>query len=310
MKKLRRILVAIADLHHIPGGALRRAAELARATGARVELFHAVTEPLTETRGARSGHTYLQLTSEDSVAAARKLVERIARSALLEGCSVQAIAAWDRPAHEAIVRHALATRADLIISGTRSRSLTNRLLLRHTDWELVRHAPVPLLLVKSARRARKAVVLAAIDPLHANAKPARLDGRILDTAQGMAAVLKGTLHAFHAYVPLTVSLAAGFGEPIIWDSTAAEHAHTALVIKEFTRELRKRRIPPARRHLRLGDPAAELDIVAQKIRATLVVMGAVSRSRLQELFIGSTAERVLDEIDCDVLIIKPRAAGS
>ena len=307
MKKLRRILVAIADLHHSPGGALRRAAELARATGARVELFHAVTEPLTQAHGPRAGQTHLQLTPEESVATARRWLERMARSALLEGCAVKVVTDWDRPAHEAIVRRAVATRADLIISGTRSRSLTNRLLLRHTDWELVRHAPVPLLLVKSARRARKAVVLAAVDPLHANAKPARLDSRILDTAQGMAAVLKGTLHAFHAYVPLTVSLAAGFGEPILWDSTAAEKSHTALVIREFTRCLRKSALPPARRHLRLGDPASELVAVAAKIRATLVVMGAVSRSRLGQLLIGSTAERALDELGCDVLIIKPHA---
>jgi universal stress protein E len=310
MKKLRRILVAVADLHHVPGGALRRAAELARATGARVELFHAVTEPLTLARASRGGPTLLQLTPEDSVARAQKSLVRLERSKLLAGCSVKAVTIWDRPVHEAIVRRAVAARADLIISGTRSRSLTNRLLLRHTDWELVRHAPVPLLLVKSARRARKAVVLAAIDPLHANAKPARLDSRILDMAGGMTAALKGTLHAFHAYVPLTVSLAAGFGEPIVWDSTAAEREHTALVVKEFTRCLRNSPIPPARRHLRLGDPASELAYLAQKLRATLVVMGAVSRSRLGQLFIGSTAERVLDEIGCDVLIIKPHDAKS
>jgi universal stress protein E len=34
-------------------------------------------------------------------------------------------------------------------------------------------------------------------------------------------------------------------------------------------------------------------------------MGAVSRSRLERLLIGNTAEHVLDELDCDVLIVKP-----
>ena len=37
-----------------------------------------------------------------------------------------------------------------------------------------------------------------------------------------------------------------------------------------------------------------------------VVMGAISRSGLRRLFIGSTAERVLDLLRCDVLVIKPR----
>jgi hypothetical protein len=35
-------------------------------------------------------------------------------------------------------------------------------------------------------------------------------------------------------------------------------------------------------------------------------MGAVSRSGLKRVFIGSTAESAIDHIDCDVLILKPR----
>jgi universal stress protein E len=34
-------------------------------------------------------------------------------------------------------------------------------------------------------------------------------------------------------------------------------------------------------------------------------MGAVSRSGLKRVFIGNTAERVLDELPCDVLVVKP-----
>ena len=45
--------------------------------------------------------------------------------------------------------------------------------------------------------------------------------------------------------------------------------------------------------------------VAESLGASLLVMGAVSRSRLQEIFLGSTAERVLDRIACDVLVVKP-----
>jgi universal stress protein E len=40
-------------------------------------------------------------------------------------------------------------------------------------------------------------------------------------------------------------------------------------------------------------------------RADVVVMGAVSRSRFEEIFVGSTAERVLDRIASDVLVVKP-----
>jgi universal stress protein E len=35
-------------------------------------------------------------------------------------------------------------------------------------------------------------------------------------------------------------------------------------------------------------------------------MGAVSRSGVKRLVLGSTVERVLDELPCDVLVVKPR----
>lgn len=37
----------------------------------------------------------------------------------------------------------------------------------------------------------------------------------------------------------------------------------------------------------------------------LLVMGAISRSRLDRALIGHTAERLLDECPCDILVIKP-----
>jgi hypothetical protein len=36
-------------------------------------------------------------------------------------------------------------------------------------------------------------------------------------------------------------------------------------------------------------------------------MGAVSRSALKRAFIGHTAERVIDAVHCDVVIVKPRS---
>ena len=306
MKKLRRILVAIADVQHTNAGVLRKAAALARATGARIELFHAVTAPLVRSRRLGKRQVDVQLSIDHSVSAAQKKLERVAHSKLLEGCRVDSLALWDKPSYEAIVRRALDTDAGLIVSGTHTRGFANRMILRHTDWELVRHSATPLLLVKSRRSAAKAVVLAAIDPLHANAKPAGLDDQILDLAKGMATALKGTLDVVHAYVPLSVTLAAGVGEPLAWNTTQLDADYSKRVVREFTRALRPTHIPTNRRHLRLGEPAAELIQCAAGIRATLVVMGAVSRSRLERLFVGSTAERVLDGLTCDVLIVKPR----
>ena len=45
--------------------------------------------------------------------------------------------------------------------------------------------------------------------------------------------------------------------------------------------------------------------MAKRWQADALVMGAVSRSALKRLFIGNTAERVLDSVNCDVVVVKP-----
>jgi universal stress protein E len=44
---------------------------------------------------------------------------------------------------------------------------------------------------------------------------------------------------------------------------------------------------------------------ANRRGSDLLVIGAVSRSLLARPVIGSTAERVIDHVDCDVLVVKP-----
>ena len=41
----------------------------------------------------------------------------------------------------------------------------------------------------------------------------------------------------------------------------------------------------------------------------LLVMGAIARGHLDSLLIGHTAERVLERIECDLLVIKPDGKG-
>ncbi len=45
--------------------------------------------------------------------------------------------------------------------------------------------------------------------------------------------------------------------------------------------------------------------MAAECHADIVVMGAIARSALKRVFIGSTAERVLETLPCDVLVVKP-----
>ena len=170
--QIRRILVAIGDLRHAPKNELRKAATLARKSSASIELFHAITEP-------DPGRSYTKTATATAVAQRRTTtatkrqhsLQRMARDPSLRGLEVTCTASWDFPPHEAIVRRAHSTRADLVIAATRRHRLWARLLLTNTDWELIRQCPVPVLLVKSRRPYKNPVVVAAVDPFHSHADP-------------------------------------------------------------------------------------------------------------------------------------------
>lgn len=84
-----------------------------------------------------------------------------------------------------------------------------------------------------------------------------------------------------------------------------EEAHADFIAGELNRIASAARVPPRARHLHMGVVSSELYATAKSIRAGIVVMGAVSRSALRRVFVGSTAETVLDKLTCDVLVLKP-----
>jgi universal stress protein E len=231
-------------------------------------------------------------------------LEKAARRLRATGIEVTAAADWDFPEYEAIVRRAIRTGADLIVAGLHVGRRLAPWLLHLNDWELLRLSPVPVLLVKKATPYRRPAVLAALDPMHAFGKSAGLDPEILRVAAGVSNILGGRLHAMHAYLPVPpVGLAGEImnGEVVgRFDADAR-----ALARRGFERELAKTGIPAARRHLVRQFAVDAMPGVARRIRAGLVVMGAVSRSGLGRVFIGNTAERALEGLPCDVLVVKP-----
>ena len=310
--QIQRILVAIGDLRRAPRSELRKAGMLARAARAQVELFHAIEEPdpersFPETTTLGEAGTRRAAIVEKY---ARRL-ERLARDRALRGVRVRCTAVWDYPPHEAIIRRALASRSDLVIAAARGHRFGARLMLRNTDWELIRHCPVPLLLIKSPRVYRRPLVLTAVDPFHRHERPANLDARLLQAGGEVARLLHGRLEVFHAYMPLVglESMATAAAPPVLVPPEA-EAAHRQQVAQVVGALADSTGIARKRCHLRMGELTDQLAAFARRSGTAIVVMGAVSRSALARLFIGSAAERALDHLGCDVLIVKPRGFRS
>jgi universal stress protein E len=301
-----RILVAIADPQDAMNHAVRRARELARNSGACIELFNAIPSAMSE--GAVHAHAeqFTRLETEQNSRRLERVANRLRRDGIIVNTRVQT----GIPVHEAILRQVRLTNADLLVIEARKHNVLARLILTQTDFELIRHCRVPLLIVKGRAAWRRPRILAALDPFHANDKPRVLDDEIVEAARAVAAIVRGSIHAAHIYRRLGGYIPNLWGgSPAPGTTQAQEKAYEGEVRKQFYGALSRYGIAKSKAHLLCGDPAIELPVLARSIRAGLVVMGAISRSGVKRVFIGSTAEQVLDSLRCDVLVVKGRPSA-
>ncbi len=303
MNDIRRILVAVRNPAAKTLPAVLKAAQLARSFEAELILFQSIALPIYLEGDVSYMNEGLADIERCTGEACEKSLEAVARKLRRGGIKVTVSAQFDYPIYDAVVREATRLKADLIVAeqhhGHRAASL-----LHLVDWELLRLSPVPVLLVKDGRAYRHPRVLAAIDPDHTYAKPVWLDCEILNAGQEIATALHGTLHAVHAYAPIpTLAFPTG---AITEEDVKAVYAHSGKEAnKKLKRALRDADMRNVVSHVIGRHPSDAIAEVAAEIHSSLVVMGAISRSGFKRLLIGNTAERVLDRLSCDVLVIKP-----
>lgn len=305
MQKVSRILSVI-DPTAVDQPALRRAAWVAGNTGAELQLFICYyNEYLSGDRlfDSRS----LQDTRKEVLDGYEKYLESLAEPLRQSGLTVNTRVVWDRPLHEGIVRQAAVINADLVFKDAHHHSAISRALLTNTDWSLIRGCASPLWLVKPGDHAAKPLFLAAIDPMNEHDKPAALDDEILMLGKSLADASNGEMHVFHSYDPrVAISTAtANAYTPVSLPFDEIEKQMRTAHEKRFDEIVNYHAIDKDRAHLVSGLAHEELPTLASKLDALVVVMGAVARNPLKRLFIGSTAERTLGQIPCDMLIVKP-----
>jgi universal stress protein E len=306
MKTVRNILV-IVDPTRREQPAIAKAARLARPHGARVTLFACDTP---SSREARWLNTHVESGAAPLPLDLQALLDSFSAPLRADGLKVAVECTSAQHLHTAILQRACATDIDLLLKDTHHHSLAHRTFMTNTDWHLIRECTVPVLFTKATPWKSSPTILAALDPLHVNDKPALLDRDILDWGVTLRSTLTSELHGVHAFIPLAVATAS--------TGTVGAVAITAeMIADEESRrrdQLRKLMadcdVPDQNVHLQFGSATEVIPHTAARLQADIVVMGAVSRSNVGSLFIGHTAERVLDRLASDVLVVRRSDAAA
>lgn len=307
MSYIKQILV-IVDPTAAGHPAVDKAALLAEKFHARLELF------VCDTKAAREMRLSSHVRDKPGAPLPMNIkgeLESLAAPLRARGLDVTTEITCADPLHVGLIDRIRHTNADLVVKDTHHHSLAQRTFLTNTDWQLIRGCPVPLLLTKDAPWAEVPRIVAAVDPGHVNDKPEMLDHWIVEHASLFAQRLNGELHVVHVYLPMAIIGAATAVSPPMVAAAAPEE----LALEEKNRRalvtalVSEYNVAPKNIHLELGGPAQALPLAARRINADVMTMGAIARSGLKRVFIGSTAEDVLERLPCDALILKPPKFG-
>ena len=300
--EIQRILVAIrAGEKGLPLPA-QRARLIGQKAGAEIRLVSCVYDSQVAfalARGKRAaGAAQLGILSNEE-----ENLERIAQSLRDWGAQVSTHVLWQAVTHEGLLRYIGEWQPDLVVAGGHRPGLALHTRRIETDWQLMRHCPTPLLIAKDATFAAYDRVLAAVDPVAMHDEPAGLDEHVLEIAALFSRAAEGQLIAAHAYPhpdKFDLASAVEVSPGTYYGTESIELVHRQAVVEL----LESCGLDDAQIECHPGEPVEVLGELMSSRAVNLVVLGALKRSELEQLLLGSTAESVAYEANCDVVLVK------
>lgn len=217
-----------------------------------------------------------------------------------------------------IIKHVIRTDCDFVVKKAEPLSGVHRLLYASTDQHLLRKCPCPVWLQTSAKASPPKRVIAAVDVDIADAEEPdtlqALNRRVIDAARCVAADPGAEILVLHAWDAV--------GEGMIWafasengsrvaadvyvnEVMQARHASMDDLLAAMGDNAVDRSSTPLTPRLVRGAPEQAIIDQCKAFRSDLVVMGTVARTGLSGIFIGNTAENIINSLECPVLAVKP-----
>ena len=303
--ELHQLLVVIDPTSGDSQPSLERATWVAQRSNSAVELL------LCEYNSALDGGYFFdgpaQKKARDSLLENRSMwLEQLAQPLRDIGITVTVEVRWGKPLHTMILQRIDELKPDLVLRDATSHNLLQRLFFNNTSWQLIRQCPVPLWLVRKGQWKGERIC-AAVDPVHSSDNTSALDHFIVQSTTYLAETLGLQADYMHSYAPLPrtmvfdTELVAAYDKYVERSATQHREAFEKLMVNYP--------VEKTNRHLVEGFPEESIPAFVEEHGVDLLVMGAISRSNLENALIGNTAERVLEAVQTDLLVIKPQPSA-
>jgi universal stress protein E len=278
----------------------QRSLWLARKTGARLTLLSAMNLIAEEFNMLAEKHRLvLARTVEKN---ANQVLAELVRLAKESGVPAEAVFAHGKGWSE-IVRQVLRGGHDLALVGTRNPAGARRILLGNTALKLFRRCPCPVWVTRPELDDKPPNILVASD-----LKPVSEIALRLGVCLGHA--LEATVHLLHVLeYPIYHLAIAELPDDVGEEYEQKRRIHAEQVLREqLERSGAASLARPAQVHF-IDSPEDRADEAIlgflDEQAIDLLVMGSIGRGGIAGVTIGNTAERLLRQVPCSLLAVKP-----
>ena len=193
-----------------------------------------------------------------------------------------------------LIRQVLRNEHDLVLVGTRHISATQGFILGSTGIKLLRKCPCAVWITQPLQDQKFDSILVAHD-----LRP--VGDLAMELGCSMAQIQQTQLHVLHAaeypeldsVFPARVSVE----EKEVYQREAKEHIRAQLANVQLSQ--------PAKIHFATEQPDVAIMECAKQRGADLIIMGTVGRTGIAGFITGNTVERLLPQITCSLLAVKP-----
>jgi universal stress protein E len=275
-----RRLFVIVDPAQDEDPALARAARLLGDGGGHIHAYCAVYDSdLSQYESHQEGEREIRTR-------AKSKLETLLKPLASERLQVQTEAEWSHHPEDAAMRACSRVGADLLVKS----ALTNT---GRAETHILRHSPAPVLLVRDTGSEPYRTALAAIALEDNDRKHDTLNNHVIAQARRLCNTTGAQLHAVSA-----LEGAPNIGQilKILEDRDAEKLSGEEMIASSFG-------IDRKAVHIDYGPAKSVITETAEQIKADVLVIGTVARSRVSGTIIGNTCEKIMAATHIDVLTV-------
>ncbi len=206
-----------------------------------------------------------------------------------------------------IIREVLRGHHDLVMISAEGREGLKGSPFGNTTMHLMRKCPCPVWVIKPGQPKQFSRILAAVDLAKEDNERTAIVQKIMELATSLARSSQSELLILHAWSMFGESILRGRGgvseesiKKLLQETQVMHRQWVIELLQQYPMDDLKSEV-----YLLKGEAGELIPELVQAKAVDLIVMGTVGRTGLSGLFIGNTAEKVLHQVNCSILTIKP-----